>query len=338
MHIALLVIVFAIVSAKISAFDKAAAFTYTTADQDYFSNVTGYGFKTIYVYAGDVEMYCRGIQGSNPDTPCVFSGSGANSYIYYTEFARQAVIKYKNAGFNVYLNFDGRIGEYVPNFSQLSLQEVEDMASTLAGIVCGESNAIGLGWDVEPFDNNQVSFFATLDRLVSVCKKTWGIFTFAERFNSTMWTTGLGNSGILLDSTYDLECSTCRPCQCVPPTANDARPGQDNYASIFTTHLNYLISTSAKYNKKYQLFVAGSGTTQIYEYSTLANCFNQTCPWKMSDWLRAWINTADSSNLKQDPRFLGVAVYDWAPGNNGGYFPNTPEPDFIQLLKSSGYL
>jgi len=171
-----------------------------------------------------------------------------------------------------------------------------------------------------------------------VCKKTWGIFAFAESFNTTMWTTGLGNSGLLLDSTYDLECSTCRPCQCVPPTAKDAGSGIHNYADIFQAHLKYLMASTSKYNKNYQLFIAGSGTTQMYEFSTLANCYNQSCPWTMADWLQAWVDTAQVVNVKQDPHFTGVAVYDWAPGDNGGYFPNTPKPDFIQLLKSSGYL
>jgi len=172
------------------------------------------------------------------------------------------------------------------------------------------------------------------------------VFTFASAFNEEMWTTGLGSSGILLDSTYDLGCSTCAPCKCVPPTANDAGPGQNNYASILTQHLQALQTSTSKYNKPYQLFIAGSGTTQIYEICVLADCssmgggkvYNQTCPWRMSAWGQAWVNTVKTLGVDQDKNFKGVAVYAWATGSNGGFLPNTPEVDFIQVLKTAGYM
>lgn len=97
---------------KVNGYQSAFAFTYTDskANQDWYEIVTSQGYKAIYVYAGDVETYCRGVQKSNPSTECIFSGPDTNSYVYYTSFAQQTAAKYAAAGFEVYLNWDGRIG------------------------------------------------------------------------------------------------------------------------------------------------------------------------------------------------------------------------------------
>jgi len=103
---------------------------------------------------------------------------------------------------------------------------------------------------------------------------------------------------------------------------------------------------AGKYGKPYQLFIAGSGTTQIYEVCVLADCssmgggqvYNQTCPWRMAAWLNAWVDTAETLSIKKDPNFQGVAIYDWSVGSNGGFLPNEPEGDFVQVLKTAGYM
>jgi len=58
----------------------------------------------------------------------------------------------------------------------------------------------------------------------------------------------------------------------------------------------------------------------------------------MADWLQAWVDTAEELKLKSDPNFVGVAIYDWAVGSNGGFLPNSPQSDFISLLKKAGYM
>jgi len=199
-------------------------------------------------------------------------------------------------------------------------------------------------WDVEPWKTNQISFFGALDSQVAQCHKTWGIFSTAQAFgNSLMWTQGLNMTGMLLDSTYDLSCSTCAPCKCLPPTAP---AGQNSYQSVLTSHLNGVKSRTTQYNKPYKLFIAGAGTTQMYETYTLANCqpfggttvYNQTCPWTMADWLTVWVNVFNTLSISSDPNYKGVVIYDWNAGNNGGLLPSTPPSSFIQLLSSSGLL
>ena len=95
-----------------NGYEPAFAFTYTDSkgNQDWYNIVTSEDYKAIYVYAGDVETYCRGVQDSKPSTECIFSGPNTNSYVYYTPFAQQTAAKYAKAGFDVYLNWDGRIG------------------------------------------------------------------------------------------------------------------------------------------------------------------------------------------------------------------------------------
>jgi len=66
--------------------------------------------------------------------------------------------------------------------------------------------------------------------------------------------------------------------------------------------------------------------------------YNQTCPWRMSDWLSSWISSAAKVGVKADPNFLGVAIYDWSVGVNGGFLPNEPQGDFTSLLKKEGFM
>merc|ERR1712166_38233 len=225
---------FLVAAAKASA-NPAFAFTYTTATQDWRTETADY--KAVYVYAGDVELYCRGSPtataaggASNTSIPCDFAaGRNQNAFVYYGSSAKAAAASYKAAGKTVYLNFDGRISprneSYVPDFSLLSSSEISQFAATVAELVCADANVDGMGWDVEPFDNNQVDFFAALDASLTACGKRWGVFAFGEDLSDDMWLRGLGSSGFLLDSTYDLDCTQaqlpnlgCQPC---PYTMSD---------------------------------------------------------------------------------------------------------------------
>jgi hypothetical protein len=186
------------------------AFTYTSSDQNWLSEVDTAGFEAAFVYAGDVELYCRGSPtdpsggGAAPtDVACNFGGTNPNSFVYYSEFAKTAVKAYKAAGKTVYLNFDGRISpkdmSFVPNFKDLTTEATASFAKAVGDIVCGDANVDGMAWDVEPFSNDQVLFFSELDSHITSCGKRWGVFAFAETFNEDMWTTGLGKSGFLFD-------------------------------------------------------------------------------------------------------------------------------------------
>lgn len=121
--------------------DPAATFAFTYTDDknqvDFYTNVTAEGYKAVYVYAGDVETYCRGVAGSSPDTECIWSGSEQNSWVYYTTYAQDTAAKYAKAGFQVFLNFDGRINQkgspgYVADFSLMTTTELQGMATATA--------------------------------------------------------------------------------------------------------------------------------------------------------------------------------------------------------------
>lgn len=121
--------------------DPAATFAFTYTDDknqvDFYANVTAEGYKAVYVYAGDVETYCRGVAGSSPETECIWSGSEQNSWVYYTSYAQDTAAKYAEAGFQVFLNFDGRINQkgspgYVADFSLMTTPELQGMATATA--------------------------------------------------------------------------------------------------------------------------------------------------------------------------------------------------------------
>eukprot|EP01084_Bolivina_argentea_P052452 96357_1 len=317
-------------------YQPAFAFTYTDgkANQDWFQIVTSENYKAIYVYAGDVETYCRGVQGSKPSTECIFSGPDQNSFVYYTPFAQQTVAKYAQAGFEVYLNWDGRIGtaknDYVVNFGELTSTEITAFANATASLACAEKMAGGFGWDVEPYNNNQVPFFEQLATMVKACDKKWGIFAFPNDFNNAMWNT-FGTSGYVIDSSYDLS----TPCECVEP---------NKYETLLYNQLVDLKASSAKYNVPYQILLSGSGTTTIYTQYTGGNSclgggpvYNYTCPYKMEEWMQSAVNAMNNASLKTDSRFVGIGVYDYTDTNNGGFQPALPPSASLNLLQTSGY-
>eukprot|EP00947_MAST-08B_sp_MAST-8B-sp1_P000486 g486.t1 len=331
------------------------AFTYTSKTQDWVSEVVSEGFEAAYVYAGDVEFYCEGSPtaaeggGASPaGLKCSFSGSSPNAFVYYTDFARAATQRFKSAGKQVYINFDGRIlpkiASFVPDFSKFSPDVINDFASAVASLVCGDTNVDGMAWDVEPFSNDQVPFFAALDKEITKCGKRWGVFAFGESFSEDMWTAGLGKSGFLFDSTYDLECKStadlgkgCKPCQCTPPSV---------YKSTLASHLTAVAASANKYMKPYRLMVSGSGTTQLYTKLTTTYCtgagggpaYNASCPFEMSEWMTAALDVFDQVGVRNDPMFEGVGVYGWTTTDGGGFSPVTPPTAALAVMKNRGYL
>ena len=171
---------------KVSCFGPAFAFTYTdgSQDADFFTTVSNEDYQAVYVYAGDVETYCHGVGGSSADQGCIWSGIDTNSWVYYTDYAKQTAAKYKSSNFLVYLNFDGRIGNggYVCDFSLMSETEINGMANATAINVCNDDNINGMGWDVEPYNNNQNIFFEKLNSYLTKCNKYSKILSATSQF------------------------------------------------------------------------------------------------------------------------------------------------------------
>eukprot|EP01060_Flectonema_neradi_P032648 TRINITY_DN5235_c0_g1_i1.p1 TRINITY_DN5235_c0_g1~~TRINITY_DN5235_c0_g1_i1.p1 ORF type:complete len:335 (+),score=63.45 TRINITY_DN5235_c0_g1_i1:60-1064(+) len=314
---------------EVTGWSDAFAFTYTTKTSDFFEDVQSAGFDNIYVYAGDVEMYCRGGYGSKADTPCTFNGTNPTAFVYYT--SKDVVQKFKDAGFGVYINFDGRIGEGVVAFSKLTASEISELAAATAEHVCGDPNVSGMGWDVEPFNNNQVTFFESLTTLLSACNKRWGVFAFPTDFNTRMWSS-FKQTGFVLDSSYDLS----TPCKCIEPSL---------YTTLLTNRLTDLKQNASTFNVSYQITLGASGTTTMYEQyvggNTCGNTglpvYNKTCPYSMAQWMQAALTAMDAVKLKSDERFSGVTIYDYSIGNNGGWLPAKPNNETLQVIKNAGY-
>jgi len=74
-----------------------------------------------------------------------------------------------------------------------------------------------------------------------------------------MWAQGLGKSGMILDSTYDLDCASCELCKCVQPTVMDSLYGDISYTQILQAHLRSAQSLKRQYGKPYKLFISGLG-------------------------------------------------------------------------------
>ena len=322
------------------------AFTYTAKDQDWYSAVTDGGMEAVFVYAGDVEFYCRGsptsAEGGSPSPtslPCTFVGDSPNAFVYYSNFSKAASAKYKAAGKTVYINFDGRISpkimSFVPTFNKLSSSAVSEFAAATAALVCDDPNVDGMAWDVEPYNNDQVQFFSELDKHITACGKRWGVFAFGETFDADMWTTGLGQSGFLFDSTYDLDCDQCKPCQCTSPSL---------YKTALTSHLDAVMSLAKQYQKPYRLMVSGSGTTQLYQELTTSTCtgagggpaYNTSCPYTMAEWMTTAVDVFNAAGVRDDPLFEGIGVYGWTTTDGGGFSPVTPPSDALQVLANGG--
>jgi len=68
---------------------------------NWFDAVNDANLDAVYVYAGDVEFYCKGSPtatkgggASPPNTDCIFN---TNAFVYYTEVAQKAAATFKKA-------------------------------------------------------------------------------------------------------------------------------------------------------------------------------------------------------------------------------------------------
>jgi hypothetical protein len=159
-----------------------------------------------------------------------------------------------------------------------------------------------------------------------------------------MWKQGLGQSGFLLDSAYDLNCDAtalpplgCKPCQCTSPAI---------YSTVLLAHLTRVTALAKTYQKPYRLMVSGSGTTQMFETLTTTYCsgadggpaYDMSCPYTMSQWMTEALDVFDKLQVKEDPLFQGIGIYGWTTTNGAGFSPTTPPANAIQVLAKRGYL
>lgn len=305
------------------------AFTYTDVKNkvDFFDQVSATGYQGVFVYGGDVEFYCRGQPqapagggATGDDVACVFDGPQQNAFVYYDDFSRSAASKYKNAGKEVWVIFDGRINQFVPDLSKLTEAETSAFARAVANTVCYDENVDGLSWDVEPFDNNQINFFAQLDQRLTKCGKRWSIFAFGGDFDEEMWTRGLGESGFLLESTYDLEGG--RPCECVDPGVYEER---------LVESLASTLATAKTFGRDVMPLFSGGGSTQIYSEITTDKClfgdgtvYIRDCPHTMEAYASAAVSAVKRVGNATELFPLGAGMYPFTTTDNGGFSPSIP--------------
>uniref|UniRef100_A0A0G4HFK1 GH18 domain-containing protein n=1 Tax=Chromera velia CCMP2878 TaxID=1169474 RepID=A0A0G4HFK1_9ALVE len=321
--------------------------------EDWFDEVVDAGYDCVYVYAGSVEHYCRGEPTalrwpSEPSTKCCWDeatcleyGQAAKptAYVYYDDFGRKSVQKFKEAGLTVYMFLDGVVHpasrSYVADFSLLTEREIKDFAAVTAKLVCDDPYVDGLNWDVEPFDNNQVSFFEELDKHITACGKVWNIFAFSQKFNADMWSRGLGKSGGLLESAYDLKGT---PCQCITP---------NEYKRLVRNHLSRGKSLAAFHGKPYSALFSGGGSTELYEKFTRPSCpFSpceaaEGCPKRdgcatMQEYMEVVKDVIENDLGGQTAAFNGqcIGLYPYVGTDNLGLFPPVPPGSAVETFMS----
>jgi len=316
---------------------KWLAFTYTDVKNkvDFFDQISAEGYDGVFVYGGDVEFYCRGQPmapsgggASGEDVACIFAGPQQNAFVYYDDFSRATAAKYKKAGMDVWITFDGRVGQFVPDFSKLTAAETREFARAVANTVCYDTNVAGLSWDVEPFNNNQVEFFAQLDQRLAQCGKRWSIFAFGAAFDESMWTKGLGQTGFLLESTYDLDGG--RPCDCVDPEV---------YRERLVQSLDSTLKEAKKHGRQVMPLFSGGGSTQIYSNITTAKClfgdgtvYVRDCPHTMNEYAAAAVAAVRQVGNASDLFPLGAGIYPYTTTDNGGFAPSVPPAKTVKTF------
>eukprot|EP01084_Bolivina_argentea_P029698 55136_1 len=315
--------------------DPAFALTFT----DFINNETWFNitkqqkFKAVAVYAGDIETYCRGCQQSTKQTKCYFNGPFINSYIYYLPLARKAAARFAVAGIDVYLTFDGLVGEgnneYVANFGSMTSEEINAFANKTASIVCNDRNVKGLLWNVQPLASDQLFYFTILSTIIENCHKKW--FLISSSIPSDLWSISFGSAGSILFPTYEYGYTRC---QCSDPT---------HYKQWLIQQLNSLITNCEYYHVDFAVLLTATGTATIYTEYTGSNIscdgngivHNITCSNNMSVWIDSALTAMEYVSVKNNSHFKGVGVFGY--NDRSVFQPTIPPTSVINLINEYGY-
>lgn len=313
----------------------------------------GHRLDQVFSYGGDLEMECLGFDDCTPQKMHVYyyppsSGHPRRSLEQVGASGFHATQAYAAVGDEVLVIpvFDGRFdgNGYLRQFHTLDEAQARAYGDIFARTVCADPAVAGVQLDLEPFDLDvpaQAWFYDQVasnlaganEELESIfgCVnerfpqgRFFSVFTFAREITPELGEmfTRYGNGYVVL-SLYDLGSGGAGVA---------SRP--DEYGRLVAAELEEAVRNSdGANNVPFQLAIPAAASTKEFEsYNGAVSGYAQ------SEYVAAALDAIDASGIREDERFLGMALWGFSrfmaypPHTNNTFEPASPPPDVASLL------
>lgn len=314
----------------------------------------------LYVYAGDMEMYCPGrdphrcqahdmhvyYTGNAPDAATTGRRKGNASVAKYARSMRAGAV------FSFKLDvpvIDGSISPKgtLPGFDRLEPAQARAFADKVAEKVCADPNADGVEFDLEPFDVSrragQFHFYTRIAEDFASTKhgcvdgshprgRFFAIFTTSRRLRpgsagarNVQAIMHTAHNGYLIDALYDLSGA---------PVGQ--RTPVKRYVQLAAREARRMRRWADALKIPYQYGVPAAAGAHEY-----AQCRGTACPAgdgtsvNQLAYVRAALAAIAAAGARTDPRFLGIALWAWSPSvavHGMHFLPAQPPPDVVRYL------
>ena len=325
----------------------------------------------LYVYGGDMEMYCP----DHEDSGC----SAQNFYVFYSSAAQHGTRDSgsghndKNESVQAYTHIfhqdtsgNGSRLDIVPiidgvisgrgalhGFDNLSQAQSDAFADKVARQICADSAVDGVQFDLEPFGVSrkagQYYFYKRIGRDFASRKmgcvdeghpkgRFFSIFTVANRIRPN--TAGAkhvrqimhtAGNGYLIDALYDLEGTP--PGHRTPVAA---------YRRLVMREVRHMRDWASLIDVKYQFGVPAAASAHEFSACAGVRCQKTQKGERGSDMQLRYVKTAiaaiDENHCVDAPGYLGVALWAWSAGlpYKGMHFSPTKPSTKVQQYLAKG--
>lgn len=313
----------------------------------------GHGLDQVFSYGGDLEMECLGFEDCTPQKMHVYyyppsSGHPRRSLEQVGASGFHATQAYASVGQDVLVIpvFDGRFdgNGYLRQFHTLDETQARAYADIFARTICADPAVAGVQLDLEPFDLGvpaQAWFYDQVARNLAGANEDlesifgcvndrfpqgrfFSVFTFAREITPELGEmfTRYGNGYVVL-SLYDLG-----------PGGAGVASRPEEYGRLVADELAATIRNSDRANDvPFQLAIPAAASTKEFEsYNGAVSGYAQ------SEYVAAALDAIDASGIRDDERFLGMALWGFSrfmaypPHTNNTFEPASPPPDVAALL------
>lgn len=277
----------------------------------------------LFIYAGDMEMYCLGSGGSRSDKPCkpddlmIFYGNGSRSTKAYSESINTA-----ENPVDIVAVVDGRVdtkgkNDYLHSLNTLSYKDAIIYADKVARLFCNDSRVSGVQFDIEPFDMNQKGqyyFFQQIakdfagknhstadDRNTIHCVdgdhpkgRYFSVFTNSYHIDAQVGQVlNQYQNGYVIDALYDL--GSHDKGVATPP---------EEYRRLVNIEMIKILSIANQYHVKFQLAIPVAATEHEFESRA-----GHLSGYHQLDYIKAAFSAMNEKKVRENANFLGVVTW-----------------------------
>ena len=311
----------------------------------------------LFTYGGNLEMYAPDGEANTSRNmlviyfpPSFYNENlsikqlGDSGYHSTQAYKLSSDLAYADTNTNVEIIpiLDGRVdAEYLARFNTMTTSEAQLYADNVARVFCADNAIGGIQVDLEPFDINQpgqYDFYRQLAKNFAGQNneldfgavnqlhpegRSFSIFTFPNRINQSIADIlNEYDNGYVIYSLYDL--------------GSNGLNTPSTYYQLVLNELEQAMAKSDAHDVYYQLAIPGAASVHEYEsYNGASTGYSQL------EYVQAAMDAINNSGVRDDPFFMGVAVWGWStymsypPHSNNTFSPAQPPQDVLDYLKNN---